>query len=244
MVLVCYGSYYYNPHFRSFPHGGTFMFRYLSAGLALTLLLSSCHSDGQNQNSVSSHAKQTKPKVAIAPVIDNSEHTVPWNLSDEITYSLYYRMDQKEKFSLDDPQKTKSVSRKLQSHNNPFGGDLKWVKRSFSQDEFVVFLELLEHAEVPNLIDNSSQAKDCSANLNITMRVVVVDIRDAQPQVILQEIVHDTHFIPRQFNQHNFHQVSWGSEEFTISPLGMAHSQFLKEISSRIEDYILLAKSS
>ena len=220
------------------------MLRYLSAGLAVTLLLSSCHSDGQDQNSVSSHPKQTKPKVAIAPAIDNSKHTVPWNLSDEITYSLYYRMDQKNKFSLDDPQKMKSISRRLQSHNNPFGGDLKWVKRAFAQDDFVVFLEVLEHDEVPNLIDKTSQPKDCSANLNITMRVVVLDVRKDQPQVILQEIVHDTHFIPRQFNQHNFYQVSWGSEEFTISPLGMAHAQFLKEVSARIEDYILLAKSS
>jgi hypothetical protein len=76
------------------------------------------------------------------------------------------------------------------------------------------------------------------------MRVVVVDNRGQQPEVILQEIVHDSHFIPRQFNQYNFHQVSWGNEEFTISPLGMAHTQFLKEISSRIEDYILLAQSS
>ena len=78
----------------------------------------------------------------------------------------------------------------------------------------------------------------------MTIRVIVVDIRQAQPVVILQEVVQDSHFIPRQFNQYNFHQVYWGNEEFEVSPLGMAHTQFLKEISSRIEDYITLAKGS
>lgn len=220
------------------------MSRYICAGLATLLLLSACKSDGQEQASISSQSKMARPKVAIAPVIDNSNHTVPWNLSDEITYSLFYRLDQKEKFSVADPQKTKSISRRLQAHNDPFGGDLKWVKRSFAGEDYVIFVEVLEHDEVPNLVDNASKPQDCSANLNMTMRVIVVDNREQQPEVILQEIVHDTHFIPRQFNQYNFHQVAWGNEEFTISPLGMAHSQVLKDISSRVEDYILLAQSS
>ena len=217
------------------------MSRYFTAGLAATLLLSSCHDQDQN-SAVSSQATMAKPKVAIAPAIDNSKHSLPWNLSEEITYSLFYRLDQKEKFFLDDPQKMKSISKRLHANNNPFGGDLKWIKRAFSQEDFVVFLEVLQHEEAPNLLDKTSSAKDCSANLNMTMRVIVVDVRQPQPVVVLQEIIQDSHFIPRQFNQYNFHQVYWGSEEFAVSPLGMAHSQLLKEISSRIEDYISLAK--
>jgi hypothetical protein len=221
-----------------------FMSRYFTAGLAAALLLSSCHDQDQSSNAVSSQAKMAKPRVAIAPAIDNSKHSVPWNLSDEITYSLFYRLDQKEKFFLDDPQKMKSISKRLHANNNPFGGDLKWIKRAFNQDDFVVFLEVLEHEETPNLVEKTSLAKDCSANLNMTMRVIVVDIRQTQPVVVLQEVIQDSHFIPRQFNQYNFHQVYWGNEEFAMSPLGMAHTQFLKEISTRIEDYITLAKGS
>ena len=37
-----------------------------------------------------------------------------------------------------------------------------------------------------------------------------------------------------------FSQVLWGDETFEISPLGLAHAKICQEISSRMEDYILL----
>ncbi len=218
------------------------MSRLKYASLAAIILLTSCQHDSA-ENTVSSRSQSTKPHLAIAPLIDNTKQSIAWSLSDEITYSLFYKLDQKDKFHIEDPQKTLSVTRKLQSSNDPFSDDLKWVKRSFSKNDFVVFLEMLQHEEVPNLYSSTDKPQDCSSQLKMAMRVVLVDVRSEQPKVILQEIVNDTHFIPKQFNQYNFHQASWGSEEFYISPLGMAHSQFLKEISSRIEDYIQLAQS-
>ncbi|MCX6988415.1 MAG: hypothetical protein NTZ52_02780 [Chlamydiae bacterium] len=217
------------------------MSKSIYASLASILLLSACQKDNQD-TSVSTKAHGYKPKVAIAPTIDNSDHSSPWNLSDEMTYSLFFKLDQKNKFNLEDPQKTKSITKRLPSHYDPFSGDLKWVKRTFSKQDFVIFLEMLKHEETPNLTARNNKIEEASANLNITMRVVVFDIREEAPEIILQEIINDTHFIPKQFNQHNFHQVNWGNEEFLISPTGMAHAQLVKEISSRIEDYILLAK--
>lgn len=220
------------------------MSRYLCASLATILLLSSCNNESPKSQAVSTKAQVSKPRVAVAPAIDNSDHDLSWNLSDEMTYSVFYRLDQKNQFIVTDPQKVKSISRRLQQSNNPFGGDLKWVKRYFAQDDFVVFLEVLKHEESSIVNDKEVNPKDCSANLNMTLRVVVVDIRQQTPEVILQEIVTDTHFIPRQFNKYNFHQASWGTEEFHLSPVGMAHAQFIKDISARVEEYIQLAKSS
>lgn len=217
------------------------MYRYLFSALIATTLLTSCHDEKSSSSSISEQM-QTKPKVAIAPVIDSSEEQVSWSLSDELTYSLYYRLEQNPSFNVADPQKIKSIVRKLKSTNDPFGGDLSWVRRSFSQDDFVVFLEVIEHEEAPNLIDSTCKPQECSARLNMTCKVIVVDVREDSPKLILQEIVHDTHFIPKQFNKYNFHQASWGHEEFYLSPVGMAHAQFLKEISSRIEEYILLSQ--
>jgi len=217
-----------------------YMYKSIYTALAATILLAGCQHDTQDTH-LSSKGKSAKPKIAIAPAIDDSDHSTSWNLSDEITYSLFFKMDQKNKFELTDPQITKSITRRLPSHHEPLSGDLKWIKRAFSKDDFVIFLEMLKHEEAPNITDRTNKIEDCSANLNMTLRVVVFDIRNDLPKVILQEIINDTHFIPRQFNQYNFHQVSWGHEDFFISPIGMAHAQMIKEISSRIENYISLA---
>ena len=206
-------------------------------------LLASCR-DTQQGSSISGSLDQNKSTVAIAPVIDNTKHTTSWDLSDEITYSLFYKLGQKENLQVEDPYKTKSITRKLKSTNDPFGEDINWVKKSFTNEDFIVFVEMLEHDEVANVSDKNQNPQDCSANLQLTARVVVVDNRTDYPQVILQEVVSDKHFIPRQFNRYNFRQVAWGSDDFHVSPTGMAHFQFLKEISNRIEDYISLAKSS
>jgi hypothetical protein len=84
-------------------------------------------------------------------------------------------------------------------------------EKSFTDEDFIVFVEMLEHDEVANLSDKNQNPQDCSANLQLTARVVVVDNRTDSPHIILQEVVNDKHFIPRQFNRYNFRQVAWGS---------------------------------
>ena len=58
---------------------------------------------------------------------------------------------------------------------------------------------------------------------------------------VLEELVRDSQFLPKQFTSTNFYQIPWGKENFTTTPLGLAHVEFTKDIASRIEDYILLA---
>lgn len=219
------------------------MNKLIYGSLCSLLLLTACQDTNNKETAVSEEAKITKPVVAIVPLIDNSNAHMSWNLSDEFTYSVYHRLDQKSKLSLSDVQKIRSITRKFQPYHNPFGTDLKWVKKAFPNEEFIVFTELMEHNEMPINPDKHSPAKDCSANLSMSLRIRVLDLREADPKVVLQEIINDNHFIPRQFNQYNFHQIAWGNEEFNISPVGIAHTQLIKEISSHIEDYILMAKS-
>ncbi len=210
--------------------------------LCVSLLLAGCH-DNKGEDSKTAYGEQQKqkPLVAVAPVIDNSKHNLTWNISDELTNTICYRLEQKDRVYLVDGQKIRNITRKFQSIQNPFGDDLAWIKKSFPDQEFVVFMELLEHTEEPTKAQKDSVPRETSANLNMSVRLRVVDVRDNAPAIVLQEIIHDTHFIPRQFTQYNFHQVSWGSEDFSISPVGMAHAQLTKEIASRIEEYIALA---
>lgn len=192
------------------------------------------------------HKQQTqaalKPVVAIAPVIDSTEEDSIWSLSDEFTYCINYQLAQKNHLSLMNLDKTRATTQQLVLSQNPFGQDMSWLKKVFSHHGFVVFLELVEHNEMARQDDKKTiDSKKCSAELLMTMRVRVFDLRKDEPKVILQELVHESHFIPRPFTRSNFQQEKWGHEMFTISPMGLAHSQFIKHVCNRLEDYILLA---
>ena len=213
-----------------------------SAAISCALMLASCHDDKSDQKTAHLSGKvSSKPMVSIVPVIDSTQNNVPWNLSDELTALVQYRLSQKNKLFLIDLPKVKAQAKKLQDNNNPFGPDLSWVKSVFPKDEYVVFMELIEHEEL-YLNDKKKPAdtKNCAAELNLGMRIRVIDLRGEKPKVVLQELVRDSQFLPKQFTSANFYQIPWGQENFTTTPLGLAHVEFTKDIAARIEDYILL----
>ena len=207
-----------------------------------TLFLTSCQQDTQSP-SLQEQSQLSKPSVAIVPLIDNSEHQLDWNLSDELTYTLCSKLDQKNKLSIASPQKMRLLTKRLKQQHNPFGESLSWIKETFAGHEFVVFLELIEHREVLKDLTPQALPETLSAELKIATRIRIVDLRDQEPKITLQEILQDSHFVPRQFTRYNFHQAPWNSDDFSLSPVGIAHAQLIKEIGSRIEDYIFLAKS-
>lgn len=209
----------------------------------LALIAGGCGDKQSSQTqSYNQTATQTKPIVSVVPVIDNTKNTYDWSLSDELSSALYYRLSQQDRLFLVDAPRVRAKTKKLGEGQNPFGPDISWVKKNFHGDEFVVFLELVEHEEVLKQDRKRPSAQEnCSADLNMSMRVRVFDLRGTEPKVVLQELIHDTHFIPRQFTHINFHQVAWGDESFNISPMGLAHSEFTKEIASRLSDYIQMA---
>jgi hypothetical protein len=219
------------------------MSRFILSISLLALIAGGCGENDQNKSQAYTQpAIQKKPVVSIVPVIDNTKNDYEWSLSDEISSALYYRLGQQESFSIADAPRVRAKAKKLKEGQNPFGPDFSYLKSAFQGDDFVVFLELVEHEEVYKQDrKKTSDLQECSADLNMSMRVRVFDLRGTEPKVILQELVHDTHFIPRQFTQANFYQVPWGHESFSISPLGLAHAEFTKQISSRLEDYVLMS---
>jgi hypothetical protein len=211
--------------------------------LGLALLVGSCRNQTtSSQQSALNESRNAKPVVAVVPIIDNSKNDLSWNLSDELTAFISRRLYQKNKLSLVDQDKIRAVTSHLKESDNPFAVDLSWVKKAFAQNEFVVFMELIEHEEVAIPQEKKSILVDASAELNMSLRIRVVDLRGEKPQVVLQELLHDSHKIPRAFTKENFYQVSWHDDSFIISPMGMAHDQFTKQIAERIQDYILIAE--
>jgi hypothetical protein len=209
--------------------------------LALALTLVGCDDDRQN-GQVSSYQSEKKPVVTIIPVIDNTKNNYEWSLSDEFSSELTERLSRRNHLDLADARKTHEKARRLKESQSPFSSDISWVKNAFQGDEFVVFLELVEHEELFRQDPKKPSAlEECSADLNMTMRVRIFDVRGDQPKIVLQELVRDTQFIPRQFTSENLYQACWGNMSYSISPVGLAHAKLSKELSARIEDYILIS---
>jgi len=205
----------------------------------LSALVSGCQKDTASTSAIS-ESRLTKPAVAVVPLIDNSQSSLDWNVSEEITYTLCNSLDHKKIFDLALPSRIRAQTKRMKGKNNPFGNDINWVKEVFAEEDFVVFLELIEHSETPK--GEMKAASMLPAELKLAVRMRIVDNRGSLPKVTLQEILEDSHFIPKQFNKYNFTQCSWDSEEFGLSPTGMAHTQMIKELKDRIEAYILIAK--
>jgi hypothetical protein len=77
----------------------------------------------------------------------------------------------------------------------------------------------------------------------MAVKMRVVDLRGYKPKIVLQEMIRDTYYIPKNAIPVDYKICGWGTDDFIKSPMGLAHSQLVLEISSRISDYIQLAKS-
>lgn len=207
--------------------------------LCLSCLVAGCDKTMQSDSEVS-EAVSTKPSLAVVPLIDSSEAAPGWNLSDEITYTLCTKLDRKGLFTLALPSQIRAQAKRMKGKMNPFEDDISWIKEVFSEQDFVVFLELLEHREVPKAGEKPLPPSLLPAELKTAVRIRMIDNRGKQPRIALQEIIQDSHFIPKQFNRYNFEQCAWDSEEFSLSPIGIAHSQLIKEVKNRIESYVFI----
>ncbi len=177
---------------------------------------------------------RAKPIVAVASMIDTTSFDVPWSIPEELTSMVVNKLSEAGEIYV-------QVQEEYPFAENPFsGGDLSWMKREFQGKEFVVFLELVEHESVPA---SKTKTVELSTNLNMSVRLRVIDLRAATPTIVLQEMVHDSYFVPKTLLPIDYSVVVWGTNDYRKSPMGIAHVQIVNEISTRISEYILLAKS-
>lgn len=209
--------------------------RYLSMAVLAIFAAGCCGRCKEDQSAMRFHEDgRAKPVVALAAMIDTSLFEVPWSLSDEFTSLIYQKI-------------ARNSSIFIQSRDdfaiaaNPFTDDLSWVKREFQEEEFAVFLELVEH----NLQPTSKKASDLeSANsLEMGIRIRVVDLRSQEPKIVLQEIVRESYYIPKSLVSTDYESIIWGSNGYRKTPLGIAHNRIAQEVAQRVSDYVLLAKS-
>lgn len=180
---------------------------------------------------------RAKPVVVIPSMIDTTSYDAPWSLSEEFTSMIVNQVSSSGEIFV-------FAKEDFPVSENPFSSDLSWMKKEFSSQEFVVFLELVEHEAVPATNGKKNfNPYEVSTNLEMSVRVRVIDLRGMQPKIVLQEMVRDSYFIPKTILPTDYTAAGWGTEEYRKTPMGIAHSQLAQEIANRISDYILLAKS-
>lgn len=206
---------------------------------SLCLILAGCENSGSDQTTLLESPILNRPIVAVVPLIDHSRSDVNWNLASELSASIRHRLSQKNRLYLLNEESVAPMALRCLKTHNPFDQEIEWTKKSFPQNEFVVFMELLEHREIP--LYPTQEIGESPAELALTVRVRVFDLRQETPRVVLQEVVEQVHHLPKQFTKANFSQVPWGDETFETSPLGIAHDALCKELASRVEEYILFA---
>ena len=145
--------------------------------IALALALTGCQKDTNNQETAYQVQQLTKPLVALVPVIDNTKNDVfEWNLSDEFTSSIFSCLSQGPLY-LENASRVREMVNKCKEMQNPFGTNIAWIKKAFEKEQFVVFLELIEHEEILKREYKEIDPKMCSADLNLSMRIRVFDLR-------------------------------------------------------------------
>lgn len=210
--------------------------RLLFTSLAAALVLAACGPQEQFMTRYHEDGR-AKPAVAVASMIDTTSADLPWSLSEELTGAVMEQL-QKSGSLFVAPESEFTLS------ENPFGQDLAWVKREFIDHEFVVFLELVEHSFRP--ADKTVKAlspQEISTNLDMAVRIRVLDLRSDAPKIVLQEVIKESYFIPKTLLPTDYAIVSWGREGYERSPMGVAHAAITSEIAHRVNDYLLLAKS-
>ena len=179
---------------------------------------------------------RAKPIAAIPPMIDTTSFDAPWSIAEELTASIARSITSEGKIYIK-KQDEFAVA------ENPFTNDLSWMPGEFQNQEFAVFLELVEHELAPASKSKHLSAQETSNNLNMGIRVRVIDLRGNEPKIVLQEMVRSSYYIPKSLFPADYNATPWGSEEYSKTPMGIAHAQITQEMASRISDYILLAKS-
>jgi hypothetical protein len=195
----------------------------------------SCNRSQSDEMSRFHEDGRAKPTVAIATMLDTTSFDASWSLSEELTNGIMGQIASTGAVYVHSQEESPFTE-------NPFGSDLSWMKREFQGEEFVAFLELVEHEFAPVRTKGSSP-QEASSNLNMAVRVRVVDLRYEPPKIVLQEMIRDSYFVPKTLIPTDYSVDVWGTESYRKSPMGVAHAGFIQEIAGRIADYILLAKS-
>lgn len=222
--------------------------------ISLALLAVGCDSHRYEKQAIRFHDDgRAKVIVTVTPVYDHQNIHLPWNLAEDLTEIIKTRLTHKSNIFISNTldlepkiREESSAPLPLEHHdeNKSLNVHYENLKVKFPGSEFVVFMELAEHKIHPKQEHDTIIDKITPSHaLDLAMRIRIYDLRGETPKVILQEIIQQRHLLPKQFAKLDYNSTIWGKKTYSISPMGFAHMHFAKEVSNRIESYLLLAKT-
>lgn len=227
----------------AFSNKGDFVNRFLSLFMVgFCLLLTGCGSKPSHIQSFRyyENAKQ-KPVAILVPLIVRDQNAkISWSISNEITSEVQRRLIQRGEIFLNQAQLSDRLKDKL--HSQDFvtlsSEDLSELK---AQNEYAVFMELIEHQEYTAEQMMSKKEEDVEY-LSLKVRLRVFDLREKEPKVLLQEILHYKPYIPFVERDTDYSKVVWGGDSYPASLYGRTHSKLEKDLTHQIETYISISK--
>ena len=140
----------------------------------IALAAFSCNRSQTDEMSRFHEDGRAKPSVAIASLLDTTSFDGSWSLSEELTQGVMDLVSGTGQIYVHSQQESPFT-------DNPFGTELSWMKREFQGEEFVAFLELVEHEFAP-VKAKGVHPQEASSNLNMGVRLRVVDLRGESPK--------------------------------------------------------------
>lgn len=207
--------------------------------LALAAVCTSCCPTCRDTSLYHPTGRQ-KPIVAVLPIINHtSEKHLSWDLSQEFTDEVRKRVfDSTKVYLLRDGGNLELASQL--NCPDPKAIPANMLK-TLGAAEFVVVGELMEQKQIPY---SQSKSKDLNslevseAVLSLALRVRVIDVRNEKPKVVLQEVLNHEHMIARAYLNADYDKMSWGTEAFERTPMGIAHNRLIRELVARVEGYV------
>ena len=221
------------------------MLRLLLGIFLLSPLLFSCNRASDNETSLFHEDGRCKPKVCFVSVFNPDLIEDADNISKKLPYQVFQSLAKKNSLSLTNVETLDSnILALAKASFNLFQSEQKTLQETFQEKEFIVFTELIQYDLHQKPLKNNFLDKITpSLELSISMRVQVFDIRQIKPNVILQEIVTQNHLISSLPHKSLSKVPFMEKVSFELSLMGIAHSQFCKEVSKQIQDYILLSQN-
>lgn len=211
---------------------------------ALLMTITGCQLSVPNINFRYYDDGREKPIVTLIPMFNRMDLPFAWDIAKELTNQLRSDIQKKGSLFLSPQEMSDAITSSLSDEEQPFSKDYSWVKNFFQKEQFLVFLELVEHEIAPQStrIPFSQEVKSTYL-LKMLVRARIIDLRSPKPSVILQEFIRYSHKIPTNSLQIDYEKNCFGTPNYSATPIAVGHRGLCKEIAKRLEDYILLAKS-
>ena len=183
---------------------------------------------------------QMKPIVAVLPVVDRTAGSgLPWDFAAEMTDEIRKRIYDSPRLYLLREGGTAEIALSL-SCSNPY--DIQPLAlKDMGASEFLIVTEIVDQKQTPYGF-HTAKTEETGAVLSVKMRVRVIDRRNPEPKVLLQELIECDHIVARPYLNTDYQKTQWGMDQFHNTPMGLAHSKIVRELVSHVEGYIVAAR--